>query len=370
MRILVLGWFGSPQNSGGMEVHIRELCNSLVSRGNSVILAAPKDSNPGIDNPNVKIIGIKCRTRSRSIEDVIKNIAGFNKNIVHGIEKFKEFDIIHSHDWLCVAAAKALREKSKKPWVHTIHSLEHIRAGEKTSSKISRMEKDGVQHSDRIIAVSNLMKNEIQKKYKVSGNKIEVIRNYLSTTKSDITSSRKRNTVLFVGRLCLQKGVETLISAFPAVLKSIPDAKLIIAGNGSLQDSLKAFSKIEGIEKSVVFKGHVGEKTLHDLYREASVFVSPSVSEPFGITILDAAYFGAPIIATKNTGALELFGKNSVMIAEPQNKADIAKKIIAILSDEKLQKEMAKCAKSDIIAAGRWNKIAKKTEGVYRSLLN
>lgn len=370
MRILMLGWFGSPENSGGMEVHMRELCKNLVSRGNSIILATPKNSNHGLTGRNVKIAEIKCKLDGNSISSVIKNIAEFNKNIVNSIKKFGDFEIIQSHDWLCVSAAKALSEKSKKPWVHTIHSLEHIRAGEETKSRISKIEKEGIMHSDKIIAVSNLMKNEILKKYKISGNKIEVIRNYIGVRESGAAVPRKRNTVLFVGRLCLQKGVEMLISAFPAVLKSVPDAKLIIAGDGNLKDSLKTFSKIGGIEKSVVFMGYVCEKKLHELYQESSVFVSPSVYEPFGITILDAAYFGAPVIATKNTGALEIFDKNSLIVIEPQNKTDIAEKIIMLLSDERMQKELTANAKKDILAADDWEMIAEKTEEAYNSLLN
>ncbi|MBU4246226.1 MAG: glycosyltransferase family 4 protein [Nanoarchaeota archaeon] len=365
----MLGWFGSNANSGGMEVHIREICKNITSEELALTLIIPKGSIRIPRAKNIEIVEIPCTMRAKSIEDIIKNVSKFNKNIVQAFEaRGFAFDIIHSHDWLCVPAAKALRKKSKKPWVHTIHSLEHIRAGEETNSKISRIEKSGILGADKIITVSNLMKKEMLKKYKTAPEKIEVIRNYTSMTLDKLDENNRiarKKRVLFVGRLALQKGIETLISAFPQILKKYPDTKLIIAGSGNLKNSLIALSKINGIEKSVLFKGHVTEKELKALYRNASVFVSPSVFEPFGITLLDSAEFGAPIIATKDTGAREIFSSESVAIVEPLKKGALAKKIAALLDSENKRAIMAKNAKHDLLASDSWKDISEKTKKAY-----
>ena len=371
MRVLMLGWFGDNENSGGMEVHIREICKNIASENVPITLVVPKGANHIASGKYLRIVEIPCKRRAKTIESVIKNVSEFNKNIAKSFDRGFSFDIIHSHDWLSVAAAKKLKKKYNIPWIHTVHSLEHIRAAEETRSRISEIEKDGIADSDKIITVSNLMKKEIMKKHRIPAKKIEVIRNYLSAFSSEEfypESAARKKIVLFAGRLALQKGVETLISAFSKVLCAHPDAKLIIAGDGSLKKSLVALAKIKGIEKAACFAGHVDEKTLESLYMQASVFVSPSVFEPFGITVLDAAYFGAPIIATKNTGALEIFGKNSVVTVAPQNKNALAEKIIALLEDGAMRASISDLAKKDVAFAENWKALSEKTAREYRKL--
>jgi len=377
MRVLMLGWFGDNAASGGMEVHIREICKNMP-KSVSILLAIPKQAAPKIkfdDMSNVEILRIPCRTNATDINGVIKNVAAFNKNIVKEIDKKQcSFDVVHSHDWLCVASAKELQKKFNKPWIHTVHSLEHIRAAEETNSKISKIEKTGVIGADKIITVSNHMKKEILKKYPVPAKKICVIRNFLSMLNSGKAGKEKNKgvkrekTVLFVGRLALQKGVETLISAFPEVIRAHRDTKLIIVGDGNLKKSLTVLAKINGIEKSVVFKGYVSEKMLDGFYRQASVFVSPSVFEPFGITVIDAVNYGVPIIATKNTGALEIFNKKSAEVVEPLDKDALSKKIIVLLDSKRKRALMSKSAKNDLQKADGWETISKKTAKAYASV--
>lgn len=370
MRILVLGWFGYGESSGGMEVHIREICKNLS--GTDILLAVPKNMRPKIENSRMKIIGVPCKTKASSTEKMMKNVSGYNRNILNALGKNRpEFDIVHSHDWLSVAAAKELKKRLKKPWVHTVHSLEHIRAGEETDSKISAIEKEGIMRADKLITVSNLMKKEIIKKYKVPAKKISVIKNYLGAVSAKEPAGkekREKRTVLFVGRLSLQKGVETLISAFPDVIRAFPDATLVVAGGGNLEKSLVLLAKIKGIEKSVAFPGRVEGNKIKRFYRSASVFVSPSYFEPFGITLLEAAHFGAPIIATQTTGALEIFGKNSIIRVAPYNRAELAKKIIRLLKNKSERARLAKAAKNDLIKTDGWKKIAEETKKTYENL--
>lgn len=380
MRIMVIGWAADEKNSGGMEVHIRELCKNLALMGHSVELSVPEAARGSIadlTDAAVKVRYIKCRTDCSSLDEVVKSVSQYNKKI---IAEFKNpescFDVIHSHDWLGIEAADFLSKKYRKPWIHTVHSLEHIRAADETGSpekRISGIERRGIVACDRIITVSNLMKREITEKCRVPAEKISVI--YNSATFSDAKSARNdsgRNTlptVLFAGRLALQKGIEHLILAFAEALKIIPSARLVIAGSGNLDSSLKSLAASCGIEQSIIFKGFVSDDVLKELYRSADLFVSPSVFEPFGITVLDAAGFSVPVIATKNTGAVELFSKGSIAVVEPENSGALAGEIVRLLRNPAARKKMAEYAKKDLEKSDGWKKIAEKTADICCSTI-
>ena len=375
MRVLMIGWSADEESGGGMEVHIKELCRNLVSLRHRVELIVPESAQKAFEDTGAILNIISCKVNHDSMDGAVKSIARYNKKI---IASFKNsdfgFDAIHSHDWLGVEAAEFLSKKHKKPWIHTVHSLEHIRAAQDTEDvekKISDIERRGVMNCDKIITVSNLMKKEIVKKFRVPSGKISVIYNSATFRGREIMRSSDKNaspTVLFAGRLALQKGIEHLILAFEKVLKSVPSAKLVVAGSGNLDESLKSLAATLGIEQSVVFEGFVSEEKLKELYSTADLFVSPSVFEPFGITVLDAVNFGAPIVATKNTGCLELFSKGSITVAEPENSGALAKEITRLLGDEETRRIMAGCAKNDLRNADTWKEIANKTAGVYSSV--
>lgn len=371
MRVLMIGW-SANEEGGGMEVHIKELCRNLISLGHSVELVVPKSASKTFGDTGAIMNIIPCKVNCDSMEAAVKSIARYNKKIIasSGDSNFG-FDAIHSHDWLGVESAEFLSKKHKKPWIHTVHSLEHIRAAEETDTlekRISDIERRGILDCDRIITVSNLMKKEIVKKFRVHPEKISVIYNGATFGNELAVRSYAKKaspTVLFAGRLALQKGIEHLILAFEKALKSFPSARLVIAGNGNLDDSLKSLVMVCGIEKSVVFRGFVGEEDLKELYRAADLFVSPSIFEPFGITVLDSANFGAPIIATKNTGCLELFSRGSIAVVEPQNSGALAGEITRLLGDGDARMNMAGRAKEDLKNADGWKEIAERTAEVY-----
>lgn len=371
MRVLMIGWFADKRNSGGMEVHIREVCRNLSSEGHSVELVMPGAAQKPMDETGAKMHYVSCKIACNSLGGVIKSVRNFNKKIIAEFKKSKaSFDVIHSHDWLGVEAAGILAKKSGKPWIHTVHSLEHIRATEDTKSEISKIEKQGMLGCDKLITVSNLMKKEIIKKYKIPPEKISVIHNYAGV--SGIRLHREpgtSRTILYIGRLAFQKGIEHLVLAHEKVLKEIPSAKLVIAGGGNLKEGLKSLAASYGIGKSILFKGFVRENELIGLYRSATLFVSPSVFEPFGITVLDAVKFGVPVIATKNTGCLELFSDGNIAVAESENSGDIAEKIIRLLEDKAERLKMAESAKKDLEKADDWRMIAEKTAEVYGAQL-
>lgn len=404
MRILMFGWLENRAHAGGMEVHISHLSEKLAKLGHSVMLFAPDISCNAQSVRGLEVRKISFNPPAHSAADsaagsdadsaepearALEKILEFNKRMALDASKLakekRAFDIIHSHDWLTAPAAMEIRKELGKysakrtPWIHTIHSLEHIRATEKTASPIMELERGAADECDGIITVSSLMKSEILKKYPACKGKIYTAHNYSSLNASalagawaDAGQKQKRThaRILFAGRLALQKGIETLILAFGRARKKIPNATLHIVGEGSLKQSLKKFSEACSCSDAVEFKGFVREKDLVCEYLAASVFVSPSVFEPFGITLVDAALLGVPIIATKSTGARDIFSKNSIILCRPQDSEALSECIVSVLENRRLGESLSKNALSDAMACGGWDAVAEKTIAIYGRIKN
>jgi glycosyltransferase involved in cell wall biosynthesis len=281
-----------------------------------------------------------------------------------------DFDLIHSHDWLCVPAAEALRKACGKPWVLTIHSLEWMRSLNPGGSLMQKMESKGMQKSDRLVAVSKYMKREMES---ASGRKdIDVVYNAANVCKGSPESVRKRldlqkkSVVLFVGRLSQQKGVEYLISAAKRVSEEMPDARFLIAGTGHLSSSLGAFASHLGLDGKVLLTGFVPQDDVFSYYSAADVFVYPSVSEPFGIAVLEALLSGTPVITNPSAGVLERLPKLKCIYTAEQSSEGLADKIISALKE---RRRVSESEKETIRRAYSWEKSASQIMGIYRKAL-
>lgn len=365
MKILMIGWGAEPDISGGMDVHTSRLSECLVQSGHDVKLFAPAFNETSSSSSNPEIEKIDAGKKPNNLADVIRSVKEYNRNIFSFAKK-DNFDIIHTHDWLGAEVGFHIQQKLGKKWVHTVHSLEYMRSCRQGTgkSRIEMLEELAIRGADALITVSKFMQKEIKEKY---GRSAKVVYNAPSVSEKDMLPgvSREENRVLFVGRIAEQKGLKYLIYSAKDVLKSVPSAKVVIAGAGNLRRPLEEFSKSLGIKESIIFTGFVERKQLVQEYQKATLFVSPSVYEPFGITLLDAAVLGAPIIATRKTGALELFSKESVAVLNGEDAKDISKTIVALLGDEKRRGEMAQNAKNDVEKTNGWKEIACQTENEY-----
>ncbi|PSG99853.1 MAG: glycosyl transferase family 1, partial [Nanohaloarchaea archaeon SW_4_43_9] len=173
---------------------------------------------------------------------------------------------------------------------------------------------------DKVVAVSEKLAEEVEDEFDI---KPEVVHNGFSEPESSGLDVRKHHDIpedesiiFFVGRHAEQKGLEHLLYGFKKLLEE-RDAALVIGGKGHMTEPLKKFTEILGIRDSVVFPGFIPQEELGDYYREADVFVSPSINEPFGLTITEALESGTTVVATEN-GVEEIAG-DSLISTEPDS---------------------------------------------------
>jgi len=295
----MIGWGYPPNIDGGLDIHVAELFSELKEEVN-VDLALPEDRAPEKDN----IVGLKTNS-----DDIMSKAHDISKQAVDLAE---EYDIIHTHDWFGAESGLKAKKYSNTKWVSTIHSTASGRT-QGNSRRMEKFERCMAESSDAFIAVSQTLADEVEGEY---GVKPRVIENGYSKPKSIDKDVKKEleiedDMIFYVGRHAEQKGIELLIYAFKKLLEE-ENASLVIGGDGGMRQSLEEFAKIMDIEEKVVFTGFIPEQELGDYYEAADVFVSPSINEPFGLTITEALESETRVVATKN-GAQETLPEEAII---------------------------------------------------------
>ena len=287
-----------------------------------------------------------------------------------GQQHQKDFDLIHAHDWMAFPAAVKLQEKTHKPFVAHVHSTEFDRIpGGNVSHYISHTEYLGLQRADKVIAVSNFTKKVLVEKYFVDPTKIEVVHNGvmpLSTPPQlDRTFAAKRPVIVFMGRLTAQKGVEYFLDLAKAVVKEIPQALFVVAGNGDQYYSLLFRSADHQLSASVLFSGFVRDREREMLLDRADVFVMPSLSEPFGLVALEAAQRQTPVIVSNNSGVREVL--HHALKVDFWDVKLMTQQIRRLLEDSTYRQEVITGQNQDLTQTS-WQKSANKVRNIYQSL--
>ena len=153
--------------------------------------------------------------------------------------------------------------------------------------------------------------------------------------------------ILIVGRLSgieRYKGHDELLEAMPAILRQIPNARLVIAGKGHDQSRLEAKAKELGITQQVIFTGFVSETTLEKLYERCSVFAMPSKNEGFGLVFLEAMKARKPAVALRDSSVAEIICDGETGLLVDEDVAQITAAIVYILSNPVLAQQMGEAA--------------------------
>jgi glycosyltransferase involved in cell wall biosynthesis len=251
------------------------------------------------------------------VDEVNNMCRSFVHHVVETERCIGPFDLIHAHDWLTANAMIWLKQGRPRKCVFTIHSTEFGRAGNQfpdgMSSRVRAQERAGTYWADRVIAVSNHLREETMWMYEVPDWKISTVYNGVSVGNfngwTEPAAVKRRYgigpldpTILFVGRIAYQKGPDLLVAAIPAILRYYPNAKFVFAGDGEMRGAVERQAQAIGVAHATRVIGFQMNGALPEIYKACDVVCVPSRNEPFGIVVLEAWSAGKPVVVTKNGG--------------------------------------------------------------------
>ncbi len=394
----MLGWELPPHNSGGLGVACFHMCKALSKQSVDIEFIVPyTDKHFDIDfmkvNPaipqsakEVKKSGMAYdsfmyeytdgTTESVSLFEQVKNYA----DRVEKLAVLGDYDIIHAHDWLTFRAALRAKEVTGKPLVVHVHATEFDRAGGKTGNPmVHEIEYLGLLLADRIFAVSQLTKDIIVKEYGIPSDKIEVVHNSIDINLYEnidednaykFLTKMKNNgyrVVSNIGRLTVQKGLYNLLQAAKKVLDKNPKTIFLIVGSGEQYLELLELAAELGISKNVIFTDFQRGKNLRDAFKIADLFVMPSVSEPFGLTTLEAIGYGTPALVSKQSGVAEVM--TNLLKVDFWDIDEMANQISAVVSYDTLRDELYSQSYKEF-ARLTWDHAASKIVSHYQRHAN
>ena len=220
-----------------------------------------------------------------------------------------DFDIIHSHDWLTYPAGIFAKRISGKPMVIHVHATDYDRSRGNVNPDVYRIEKEGMDAADHIITVSNLTRQTVIEKYHQDPAKVTTVHNAvepLDFVDELHKSERKDKVITFLGRITMQKGPEYFVEVAARVLASTDGVRFVMAGSGDMMDKMVRLAAKKGIADKFHFTGFLKGRNVYEMLAESDVYMMPSVSEPFGISPLEAMQCGTPSIISKQSGCAEI----------------------------------------------------------------
>jgi len=370
LSVLMVGWEFPPFHSGGLGVHCHELVLELSRMGHRVTFVTPfpgpfepianvtflSPGGPGDPPPpypgayDVTPTSVEPPTMDR-----------YNAWIA-GLRPSIPIDVIHVHDWFGTVGARAVARALGRPLVMTVHSTEYDRSLGHPWREILDREQAGVDGADRVIVVSRHLGDQLVTRYRAPPSKIRVIYNAVRPSERLARLEQSRSMVLYLGRLAAMKGVDTFLRAAARVAPLAPDTLFVVAGEGPEYPRLVTLAAHLGIGDRVLFVGKVTEDERAVLLSSASVFVLPSVVEPFGIAALEAMAAGVPAIVSKTSGVAEISG--AVFAVDFWDIDEFASRIGELLEYPALRQAMGETGRWDSLKEG-WPERALQTVGVY-----
>lgn len=384
MKVAMLGWEFPPFMAGGLGIHCLELTQGLARAGVTVDFYMPHMET--IEGP-LKVAAHHDHLRIKEVEadpavgpyagnsghydeNFNAAVALYNQRLIEAFDS-TDADVLHCHDWITVEAALELRRRTGIPLVFTVHSTEFDRsAGFMPQSWIEDIERRGIQGADRVIAVSRYTKAIVERNYGADPQRIAAVHNGVDLQKFNEPSARDyregHDTVLFLSRLSRQKGPLYFLKAARRVLDVRPSTHFVVAGTGEMQQECEAFVAQNGMADHVTFPGFIPVESLADVYAQHDVYVLPSVSEPFGISVLEAMATGLPTIVSKSSGVAE--GLAHVLKVEYWDTDEMANMILRLLESPALREELGRNGAKEVHRF-TWAATASRTLDVYWRVL-
>ncbi len=281
-----------------------------------------------------------------------------------------EFDVIHAHDWLTYMAGIAAKRLSGRPLVVHVHATSFDRSSDNNiDTRVYDIEKRGMEAADKVITVSDLTRNIVITKYGIDPSKVVTVHNAVDFSgRSNVNVERgvKDKVVTFLGRITFQKGPEYFIEAAAKVLKRCDNVRFVMAGSGDMMNrSIRQVARL-GISDRFHFTGFLRGKEVQEMFALSDVYVMPSVSEPFGISPLEAMRTGVPSVISKQSGAAEVL--KYAFKVDFWDVDAMADEIYALLKYPALANFASKYG-FDEVNTLKWNNAAVKIKNVYESVI-
>lgn len=428
MRVLMFGWEFPPHISGGLGTACYGLTKGLSHIPDLDVLFVVPKAFGDEDQSSIDLIGannITVRRRNlrykhfqksldyievssrlipyldqeefwkqtrRNVADMVKflninekgkvNFTGkYGANLMQEIRDYavvanliaqdNEFDIIHAHDWLTYPAGIAAKEASGKPLVVHVHATDFDRSGGNVNPAVFEIEKRGLDAADKVITVSNLTRKTVIEKYGIPAEKVVTVYNAVEPLEAEHKLSIKKGVnekiVTFLGRITMQKGPEYFIEAAHRVIQKTDNVRFVMAGSGDMMEKMIRRAAQLKITHKFHFTGFLRGEEVFDMLAMSDLYVMPSVSEPFGISPLEAMQSNVPVLISHQSGVAEI-----LTYAIKTNFWDVdamADAIYAVLNYPGMARMFINHGKAEVDAL-KWENSALHVKQVYDSVLN
>lgn len=427
MEVLMLGWEFPPLISGGLGVATYGMVKALRTSASIRLIVPRSHLSSGLDN--VRIVGVdralreellregrahdlgalvediqriplelspyhstqsilerleqEALTEQRGVETVSTELGryfegheSYGPDIQRKVYLFSrladllsrklDFRIIHAHDWVTYPAGLRIQARTGKPLVLHVHALETDRAGSEVRNDVYELERDALTHADAIIAVSEYTRQQLERHYGIPTRRVSVVHNGIDPRPTQRrTHAFRDKLVVFLGRVTRQKGPEFLLETAEKVIRVYPRVKFVVAGTGDAFVPLLETAAWKKLGKRFLFTGFLDRRRVDDLLSMADVYFMPSVSEPFGLTALEAAQFGVPGVLSQQSGAHEVLPS---LTADFWDTDKYANYIHALLRYGALHDDLARRSR-EMASRLTWDAAAAKIAQIYRDLI-
>lgn len=392
----MFGWEFPPHNSGGLGTACYGLTKSLAKKGVDITFVLPRKVNVNADflkfvfgpkrshyvfNSLLLAYSTSESYTSRVFREKEEKEKPYGLSLKEEVTRYGEiagkiaeqeqFDVIHAHDWLSFKAGLAAKKVSKKPLIVHVHATEFDRTGGNgINQEVYDIEREGMHGANLIITVSNFTKNKVVEHYGVDPNKVRVVHNSVEFENYALEKAhalkKENHIVLYVGRITIQKGPDYFIYAAKKVLEYVPNTIFIMAGSGDMERQIINKVAEMGIADKVLFTGFIRGEDLAKAYQMADIYILPSVSEPFGITPLEALANNTPVIISKQSGVSEIL--SHCLKFDFWDVDELSNKIISVLKYPQLHKCLKENGNNEVKKMS-WDTPAEKCCAVYNEAI-
>jgi len=412
----MFGWEFPPYISGGLGTACYGMTRSLAQMGNDIVFVLPHAGGSSEHSSHLEILGVNQleeRTGKRFTDgnmrflkvnsplrpymgettycgeqqrqnltnnpDFLRMSGNYGPNLIEEVNRYgsvggylgkcEEFEVIHAHDWMTFPAGIEARKTSHKPLIAHVHATEFDRSGTDVDPDIYRIERQGMHEADKVITVSNWTAKKVIEHYGVSPRKISVVHNGVTKdphlSREEAEKHLREKIVLFLGRITMQKGPEYFVEAARLVLNELDNVRFVMAGSGDLLPAMIEHTARLRMQRKFHFTGFLHGHRREQIYAMSDLFVMPSVSEPFGLTPVEAMQYDVPVIVSKQSGVAE--------VLEHATKVDfwdvnsLAEKMIELLTNQDLAANAVSCCRAEL-AAVDWDLAANRITDIYATM--